>query len=314
MAMMLTIGLTGAVFYYFKMNQDVFVVQSATADLQQNFRAAFDLLTRDIQAAGANIPNFMGPIAGYNPGGGSPDEIMLVYGDSTFTPVTVTGPIASASSTIDVLSASLPTFTNGSNYILYAYTQANNGGADLTSNNAEFSIFTLSSQTNIPGGVRLTPAAPTVTVAVPSSSSTPAWPNMGFPASSSLGLTRLDPTAGWVRYKVDTTNRELQRSVNGGAWIAVAHNITDMQLQYWVEYDNGTSYSQATLSDFGTATTNNRALVRAVILTLTAQTSMGATASNAAGRNVDGMGQRTISQTIQITPRNLALPGFVVNR
>lgn len=307
LSMLITIGLTGAVFYYLKQNQDVFVVQSAMADTQQNFRAALDLLTRDIQAAGANIPNFMGPIAGTNGSSGTPDEILLVYGDASSSAVTVSGPIASASSTIDVLGTSLPTFTNGSNYIIYAYTQTNNSGADLSSGNAEFSIFKLASQATISGGVRLTPTTPTNPDGSALANPLPtSWQNMGFPGSASLGVMKLDPTNGWVRYRVDTTNRELQRSVNGGAWVAVAHNIADLQLQYWVEYNNGTSYTQATISDFGTGATNNRALVRAVFVTLTAQTNMG--------RNVDGSGQRTISQTIQVTPRNMVLPGFVVNR
>ncbi|HYE74215.1 MAG TPA: prepilin-type N-terminal cleavage/methylation domain-containing protein, partial [Blastocatellia bacterium] len=271
LAMSITIGLTGAIFYYLKQNQEAFVVQAALADTQQNFRAALDLLTRDIQSAGSNIPNFMGPIAGTNGASSAPDEILLIYGDSTFSSVTVNGPIANSTSTIDVLGSSLPTFTNGNNYILYSYTQKNNGGADLTADAAEFSIFKLSSQADITNGKRLTPTAPTnpdgstITNAIPTS-----WANMSFPDNATLGLTKIDQ---WIRYRIDTANNELQRSVNGGAWIAVAHNITDMQIQYWVEYNNGTSYTQQTISDLGTASNNNRALIRAVILRLTATTS-----------------------------------------
>jgi Tfp pilus assembly protein PilW len=304
LAMLITIGLTGAIFQYLKQNQDVFVVQGALADTQQNFRAALDLLTRDIQAAGAGLPNFMGPIAGANGASGAPDEIMLVYGDPNFTAVSVVGPVASSTATIDVLGASLPTFTNGNNYVLYSYTQPNNSGADLTADAAEFSLFKLSSQAAITNGIRLTPTTPTnpdgsaLTTAVPTG-----WANMSFPDNATLGLAQIDQ---WVRYRVDTANSELQRSVNGGAWVAVAHNITDLQLQYWVEYNNGTAYTQQTVSALSNTASNNRALIRAVFLTLTAQTAMG--------RNVDGSGQRTISQTIQVTPRNLTLPGFVVNR
>jgi hypothetical protein len=246
----------------------------------------------------------MGPIAGANGASGAPDELLLIYGDSTFSAVTVSGPIASATSTIDVLSASPPTFVNGSNYILYSYTQANNGGADLTADAAEFSIFKLSSQATITGGVRLTPTAPTDSSGGALANPVPtSWANMSFPNSNSLGLAKIDQ---WVRYRIDTANNELQRSVDGGAWIAVAHNITDMQLQYWVEYDNGTAYTQQLVSALGSGTSDNRALIRAVYVTLTAQTQMG--------RNVDGSGQRTLSQTIIVTPRNLTLPGFVVNR
>lgn len=306
LALSLSIGLTGAVFYYLRQNQNVFIVEASIADLHQNFRASMDLITRDIQSAGSGAPRFLGPISMQDGGTDAsgnplPDEIFILYGDPTFTDVPVinstTGtPLTSRTSAIQVQTPPVgaPAFTNGQNYILYAVAQANEiGTADL----AEFDVFTLNSQSNIAGGIQLSAAA---TSAV----NPPSWATV-FPSAAALRVTRLSE---WVRYRVDTTTNELQRSVNGGAFVAVAHDIANMQLQYWIEHvDPVTGAVTPSLVDqVGTTTTNNRALIRNVVLTLTGRTQMS--------RNTDGQGQRSISQTIQITPRNLVLPGFVRNR
>jgi len=294
LAMSLSIGLTGIIFWYLKQNQESFVVQASIADLHQNFRAAMDLMTRDIQAAGAGLPQFLGPIAGID-GGTGPDEILILYGDPSFTQVSVSNaPIANRSSTIQVANpatGTAPTFTNGDNYVLYAVSQPN---ASATTDNAEFDVFTLSAHSTIVGGQQLTAQA-TSTVNPPS------WSNLAFPSANALRVTRLDQL---IRYRVDTTANELQRSINNGAWVAVARNITNLQIQYWIE-DPATS-ATSTVDSVLTTTSNNRALIRAVFVTLTAQTQMA--------RVADGQGQRAISQTIEVTPRNLVLPGFVLNR
>src|ERR1041385_5024225 len=155
LALSVSVVLTGGVFYYLKQNQESFVVEAAIADLHQNFRASLDLMTRDIQGAGAGLPQFLGPIAS-NDGGtdasGNPntdaagrpltDEIFLLYGDPTFPSLTVTnGPIPSRTSPIQVQNPATgpaPTFTNGDNYILYALSQPN---TFANTDNAEFDVF-----------------------------------------------------------------------------------------------------------------------------------------------------------------------------
>jgi type II secretory pathway pseudopilin PulG len=303
LALAISVGLTGVVFYYLKQNQESFVVQAAIADLHQNFRAALDLLTRDIQAAGAGLPQFLGPIAGLDGGssGGNqlPDEILILYGDPSFPSLTVTnGPIANRTTPIQVANPATgppPVFTNGDNYVLYAVSQPNTAA---TADNAEFDVFTLSAQTPIAGGTQLTASAS-------SAVNPPPWPNLAFPSAAALRVARLDQ---WVRYRV--ANNELQRSINGGAWVAVARNISDLQFQYWIEHvDTNTTPATVTtnlVDQVNTTLTNNRALIRAIMVTLTATTQMT--------RVADNQGQRSISQTIEVTPRNLVLPGFVINR
>src|SRR5437899_2553948 len=76
LALSISIGLTGTIFYYLKQNQEFFVMEAGIAELHQNFRAAMDLLTRDIQAAGSGLPQFLGPVAGIDGASGAPDQIL----------------------------------------------------------------------------------------------------------------------------------------------------------------------------------------------------------------------------------------------
>ena len=315
MALSITVVLTGTAFYFLKQNQESFVVEAAKADLQQNFRAAMDLMTREIQGAGSGMPQFMGPVAGLDggtDGSGNPtldaggrqltDEIFILYGDPSFPSLSVSNePIASRTSTIQVTNPSTgaPTFTNGAAYVIYALAQANVG--NLAAADANFDVFTLASSSAISGGMQLTANA-TATV------NPPAWTGISFPSTATA--LRVGRLREWVRYRLSPTTNTLQRQVNGGTWVDVARNISNLQIQYWTERVDTTTNPATVTSAFvdqpGTALGNNRAIIRSVRITITAQTQMAGAA--------DGQGQRVISQTIEVTPRNLVLPGFVINR
>ncbi|HZS05864.1 MAG TPA: hypothetical protein VFD58_13575 [Blastocatellia bacterium] len=313
-ALSISIGLLVVISTLLMKNQESFLVQAATTDLQQNYRTAMDLMTRDIVAAGAGLPQFLGPVAGVDGGtdsSGSPltdgsgrpltDELLLLYGDPSFPSLTVTnGPVSGRTASINVADPTTgpaPSFSDGDNFILYAVSQPN---AVPTADSAEFDVFTLSSHSAISGGMQLTGSAN-------SAVNPPNWSNIAFPSAAALRLVRLDQ---WIHYRVDTSANELQRRVNGGAWVTVARNITNLQIQYWIEnIDQSTSPPTVTNSLVNQAditSANNRAEIRAIFLTLTGQLQVA--------RVSGGQGQSTISQTIEITPRNLALPGFVLNR
>ena len=304
----LTIGLTGAVFYMFNKNQDSAQVERANTDLQQNFRAAMDLVSRDIQAAGAGMPQFLGPLAGQDGGtdsGGNalPDEILILYGNPNFPSLVVNGPVASSTTAFVAQTpagGTAPTFTNNNNYVLYAASQAGAILSDST-DGAEFNVLTLNAQSAVSGGTRLTPkATPSV--------SPPAWTNVStFPSSLTLRVVELDEL---IRYRLNTATSTLQRSRNGGAWVDVARGITDLQFQYRIESVDTTAspatFTLDVVDQPGTGSSNNRALIRSVLMTMTGQTQLS--------RTGDNLGQRRISQTVEITPRNLVLPGFTPNR
>ena len=157
-AMSITIGLTGTLFYFFKQSQDTFVVESARTEMNQNFRAAMDLMARDIQAAGAGIPLFLGPLAGKDGGGANanpslnpPDTLLVLYGNSSVTPVSVkaTSTYPAPTGTSSTIYTDIPTtaFATG-NYLLYTVAQSQMRATNLT-DYAEFSLFTLANSSAI---------------------------------------------------------------------------------------------------------------------------------------------------------------------
>lgn len=313
----ITVGLTGTLFYYFRQSQDSFVVESARTEMNQNFRAALDLMARDIQAAGAGIPQFLGPLAGKDGGGtnadpslNAPDTLLLLYGNSSVTPVTVkaTSTYPAPTSTSSPVYTDIPTtaFTTG-NYLLYTVAQSQMQAVNL-SDYAEFSLFTIANSTDITDvsssgtviGRRLSPTAFTL------NSDASYWSHtMSFPSSSTLNVVPLDEV---IEYMVDTTSLELRRNRNRSGWVTVARGIYNLQLRYKLEdYDDTTgSYPTSWVNQVNQAADNNRALVRSVEVTLFGRTQM-----TGAG---DRQGQRAISQTLEVAPRNLNLPGFAPNR
>ena len=318
-AMSITVGLTGTLFYFFKQSQDAFVVESARTQVNQNFRAALDLMARDVQAAGAGIPLFLGPIASKDGGGtdanpslNPPDAMLMVFGNASFSPVAVkaTSTYPAPTSASSTVYTDIPTtsFTPG-NYILYTVAQPQMQAANLT-DYAEFSLFTLPATTAIASvsssgtviGNQLTPT----TFSINPTGDTTYWNHtMTFPSSTSLRVVPLDEV---VEYMVDTTSMELRRNRNRSGWVAVARDIYNMQIRYQIEtFDDTTStYSSSWVDQVTQASTNNRALIRSVEITLFGRTQMAGSG--------DRQGQRSISQTLEVSPRNLNLPGFAPNR
>ena len=316
-AMSITVGLTGILFYFFKSAQDTFVVDGARTDLNQNFRAALDLMARDVQAAGAGIPTFLGPIAGKdgggsnaNPGLNPADSILILYGNSNVSPVSVkaTGAFPVPTSDSSTIYTDIPTTPIvAGNYILYTVTQPQIQAANVT-DFAEFSLFNLASSSAIAditsGGVvvgrQLTPTP------ISLNSDATYWNHtMSFPSSTSLRIVPMDEV---IEYTVDSASSELRRNRNRSGWVSVARGIYNLQIRYQIETFDAVSntYTPSWVDQVNQSATNNRALIRAVEITIFGRTQMTG--------DGDKQGQRSISQTIEVTPRNLVLPGFAPNR
>lgn len=313
LAMILTMALTGVVFSLMSKGQQAFVVEGSRSELNQNFRAAADLIARDIQAAGAGLPGFLGPIAGIDGTGTNPDVLMILFGvptpplpaEPTFVPVSVLVPPTALNPTI-VTENPLKPFTSG-DYFLYTVAQPQDISENI-SDFAEFRVFNLNLATNpvtnSGAGKLLTPTAKALNFEGQSASF---WDTtIDVPSSNALSITKVDDI---IQYRLLTASRELQRNKNNSGWVTVARGITDFQLRYKTERVNpGTTVFgapnwqvQVLKSDL-----NNRALIRSVEVTLTARTQMA--------MDMDNQGQRFISDTFEVTPRNLALAGFVPNR
>ncbi len=301
LAMSLTIALTGVVFSLMRQGQQSFVVEGSRSELNQNFRAAMDLISRDVQAAGAGIPGFLGPVLGVDGGGTSPDVLMVMYGQTSFSPVSVTAP---PTSTAVKTGIPLTPYTAGT-YLVYTVAQANDVSVNAR-DNAEFTVFDLASSnlpgTDIPGGKQLTPTARTLCFEGQASTF---WDvTNDFPSSAALQLVKLEDA---IQYRLNATSGELQRNRNSTGWVTVARGISDFQLKYKTERLNTSTgvYDTNWVDQISKFSLNNRALIRSVQVTLTARTQMG--------MDIDKQGQRYISHTFEVAPRNLILPGFVPN-
>jgi type II secretory pathway pseudopilin PulG len=319
LAMSITLGITGTLFYFFRQSQESFVVESARIDMNQNFRAALDLMSRDIQAAGAGIPMFLGPIAGKDGGGtdpnpalNAPDALLLLYGNANVSPVVVKAESSypAPSTSTSTIYTEIPTtaFAAG-NYILYSVAQARMEAENIA-DYAEFSLFSLPSTSAVAdlsiGGIVIgRQLTPTPFSLAPSGDPTYWDHTLSFPSSSSLRVVPLDEV---IEYMVDTTAMELRRNRNRAGWVSVARGVSNLQIRYQIEtYDAGTeTFTSSWVTQVNQSATNNRALIRNVEVTLFGQTQM-------AGAG-DGTGQRFVSQTVEVTPRNLVLPGFAPNR
>ncbi len=298
LAMSLTIALTGVVFSLMRQGQQSFVVEGSRSELNQNFRAAMDLVSRDIQAAGAGIPGFLGPVLGVDGGGTNPDVLMVMYGQTAFTPVAVTAPpISSAVQTAVPLTA----FTAGT-YLIYTVAQPGDISADVH-DSAEFGVFDVASTSdivNITGGKQLTPTARAINFTEQSSTF---WDvTNDFPSSAALQVVKVEDV---IQYRLSVATSELQRNRNNSGWVTVARGISNFQLRYKTEKFNGATYDTTWQDQIAKSASNNRALLRSVEVTLTAKTQMG--------MDIDKQGQRYISHTFEVAPRNLVLPGFIPN-
>ena len=319
LAMSITLGITATLFYFFKQSQESFVVESARTDMNQNFRAALDLMSRDIQAAGAGIPMFLGPIAGKDGGGTNPnpalnppDTLLILFGNANVNPVAVkaeSGYPAPSTATSTIYTEIPTTAFAAGTYILYSVAQARMQATNI-SDYAEFALFSLpstSAVTNLTSGGTVIgrQLTPTPFSLAPSGDATYWDHTLSFPSSSSLRVVPLDEV---IEYMVDTEAMELRRNRNRSGWVSVARGISNLQIRYQIEtYDSGTgAFTSSWVTQVNQSSTNNRALIRNVEVTLFGQTQM-------AGAG-DRTGQRFVSQSLEVTPRNLVLPGFAPNR
>jgi type II secretory pathway pseudopilin PulG len=298
----ITVGLTAAVFTLVRQNLNIFVVEKDVIEIQQNYRAGLDLIVRDVRAAGSGIPRFLGPIAGRNGASGAPDEIMLLFGDGSFAERDLQGtPFVGGMPTALVATGAAGTsYPSDEHYIIYTVYDKSDGTLLDSTDQAEFAIFKLASSLDLAGDKVLTPAA-TSGITLPAWSST-----TNFPSNSRVRVTKLDEV---VHYRVDPVTRELQRNRNSGGWVTVARGISDLQIQYRIEpviSNDPDDFGSGIVDEPDTLASNNRALIRSVIVTMT-----GATEDK---KHVDGLGERVVTQTVEIAPRNLVLPGFIPNR
>jgi hypothetical protein len=236
---------------------------------------------------------------------------MVVYGASgTTSPARVNSVVANSTVTINAVNDGAAIgFAAGSSYILFTpYTPGSSAGSGNITDFAEFEVFKLDTATfNSTTGIWALVPSPTGSGNFNPNNWTNYAHTLEFPSYGNLMVTPLDET---IEYTVDKDTKTLKRNRSGSGWVDVARGISDLQIQYRMEKPDNTttppSFVNFIVNEPGKAVDNNRALIRGVIVTLTASTQMG--------MDMDKQGQRKVSQTFEVTPRNLALTGFVPNR
>jgi prepilin-type N-terminal cleavage/methylation domain-containing protein len=80
-AMGITLVLMGVVFAVMRQNQGIFSTQSGVTAMNENVRAAVDLISREIQAAGTGLRGMTAPILGVDAEGDYGDRVAILLGD-----------------------------------------------------------------------------------------------------------------------------------------------------------------------------------------------------------------------------------------
>jgi Tfp pilus assembly protein PilW len=303
---MLTVGLMGAIFALVGRNQQVFLSEVNTTDMNENARTAVDLLTRDVQSAGMGLPRVNGSFAAifYTDGAsGTPDSILMVNGDPYGPDADVNSRAAGSAEFFCVPPSDVKVTGNGSN-VQMTYVGANNQVKPIYKSydtdprlyicydDSHAMVFALSQDGMITGSganaqlkLQHNPSIywnPPSVFGTTLDTAEPDYPNAKISLLGSL-----------IGYRVNTTTHELERTEDLTNWYAVARGIVDMQVQYrTVTKVNGV------VTESVSAAPADRRSIRSVIITLTAETAdLPSTSKNY---------RRTVQQ-VEITPRNFNL-------
>jgi Tfp pilus assembly protein PilV len=267
-AAMLTVGLLGAIFSIVNRNQQVFVTETGVVDMNQNFRTAVDLLTRDIQSAatGLPVPSLMGAgcLAGifYVDGANTnSDAIMIVNGD----PIAPTAEVKQQLSSTQLLLFPPPDVKSTNNGQTFTY-------ADLQNNSAAKSIYVTTDTDPLKrkylvydddncqivkltaNGVLTTDAASNQVIQLQYGSVENPAARFGALIGATINGNAAPDFAsnkaavavlgGTIAYKLDSNTRELMRTEDMQNWYPVARGVLDFQIQYRVIARNGVTIEE----------------------------------------------------------------------
>jgi prepilin-type N-terminal cleavage/methylation domain-containing protein len=281
-AMIITVTLMAVVFSIMRQNQVIFQTETGVTSMNENIRAAADLLTREIQAAGTGLRGMSAPILGVDGNGEHGDQIALLIGDPN-APVAQVRAASTVQATLILPSAAGLTFHDdrGKPQQLYAP-----GDRYVLYNDAHFMVVRVGTASVTSGGDVV------VTYAPDKSNPRPKFGdyrfNPGADASGAL-FARLDSI---VYYKYDRETETLDRRENHEPWAAVARGILGFQVRYRA------LNADRTLTDPLDAPPADREAIRSVVITIRARTPDVAP---------DAPNYRETAERFEITPRNMRI-------
>lgn len=301
MGAMLTVGMMGVIFSLVNRNQQVFLSESGTTDMNENIRTAVDLMTRDIQSAGMGLPRTNGNFASiyYVDGAsGAADSIMIVNGDP-YAPDVDINSYDSANNQFSCVPPSDVTVTGSGGGTAMTYlangvtkniyqSYANDARLYVCYDDKLSKVFQISANAQKVSGeiqIKYNPSvfwSPASTFGSAIDTGNPDYPNAKLCMLNSL-----------VAYRLNAATHELERTEDLTNWYAVARGIVNIQIQYFtVAVANPPD--PGSLSD-APATRRN---MRAVTVTIVAETAdLPSTSKN----------YRRVVLQFQATPRNFNL-------
>jgi len=291
-AMLITLVLMVVVFTLMRQNQSIFATETGVTAMNENVRAAVDLLTREIQASGTGLRGMTAPILGVAGEDGSGDRIALLLGDPAAPVAHVrSAPLANGSTQVLVSTpagvtrsgASLtyiddrgkqrPLYDSGDRYIVY--------------NENHFTIGRITSAAVNGDGDVL------ISYEIDKSNPRSAFGDFSYkPASDASGalFARLDSI---VFYRFDQEKQVIERRENHEPWAAVAGGILGFPVRYRSLNDDNT------LTEPADEPPLDREAIRSVVLTIRARTP---------DAEKDNPRYRETAERFEITPRNMRLP------
>lgn len=299
---MLTVGMMGVVFSLVNRNQQVFLSETGTTDMNENVRTAVDLMTRDVQSAGMGLPRTNGNFAAiYYVDGASaaPDSIMIVNGD----PYAPDADITTYDSTNNEFLCPLPagvvvTGTGGSTTMTYLANGVTRNIYENYANDARMyvcyddklaKVFQINANSQIDGTGQLSIMHNPSVFWSPASTFGSAI-DTGDPDYANAKLCMLN---SMVAYRLNAATHELERTEDLVNWYAIARGIVDIQIQYF-------TIAVANPPDLGSLAPApaNRRNIRAVTITIVAET---------ADLPSNSKNYRRVVLQFQATPRNFNL-------
>lgn len=284
-AMVITVVLMVIVFKLMGQNQSIFVTETGVTSMNENMRAAVDLLTREIQAAGTGMRGMSAPILGVDGNGEQGDRIAILLGDPTApisevrsagsNQVVVLAPPGTGPGNMsyrDDRGKSRTLFATGDRYVLY--------------NDSHFVVVRIGTSSPSATGDVL------VTFAPDKSNPRAKFGDYKFnPAADSNGalFARLDAI---VTYRYDRETQILERRENHEPWAAVARGILGFQVRYRALTPD------LTLSEPLDAPPDDREAIRSVVLTVRARTPDAEPGTTH---------YRETAERFEVTPRNMRI-------
>jgi Tfp pilus assembly protein PilW len=279
LAVLLTVGLMGAVFSLMSRNQQIFVTESNVTDMNQNVRTVVDLLTQDIQSAGMGLPRTKGSFASifYTNGVNTTtaDKLLIVNGNP-FAPITDISAFDDSNLSDRILYCEIPPEVSTDSNGLYTYLDQTGTAQPIyrTSSSVYYICyddkqvrrFTLNNNgtlTTVNGNnyIRLRYNGTSWTNTPTSFGSTI---DTGEPDREQASIAMLNSL---ISYRVNNTTRELERTEDLSNYYPVARGIINVQFLF-----RAIGINNGVITENITAAPTDRDNIRAVIITITAET------------------------------------------